>query len=130
MNGTVNLTTGVIKVALIKGYTYNAAHTYYSDATTAGATINGTAQTLLNKTTTGGIFDADDITITVTADAAPHTLLAYQASAATGGADVAPTAQRLLWYFDTGTGLPATPGAGTLTVTWPSTAAKIYKIGA
>lgn len=129
MNGNINLNTGVIKVAIVKGYTYNAAHTYMSDATAAGAITNGTPVALANKTITGGVFDADDTTITTTADGANHTILAYQSSAPTGGADLAANAQRLCWFFDTGTGLPVVPGTGTVTITWPSTSAKIYKIG-
>ena len=129
MTGQYNLTTASVKVALIKSYTFNAAHTFMSDVTGAGAVVNAVSAKLTNPTVTGGVFDADDCTLTTTSDAANHTLIAYQASAPAGGADVAASAQRVMWYFDTGTGLPVTPGAGTVTVAWPSGAAKIYKIG-
>jgi len=56
-------------------------------------------------------------------------LIFYQASAVTGGADVAAANQKLIAYFDTGTGLPIVPGTGTVTVTMPSTANKILKVG-
>ena len=129
MLGDYDLTVASIKAVLIRSYTFNAAHQYMSDVTTAGGVVNGTPVLLANPTVAGGVFDADDVSITTTANASPHTLLVYQASAVGGGADVAANAQRLCWHFDTGTGLPLTPGAGTVTVTWPSTAAKIYKIG-
>lgn len=129
LTGAIDVDTAVIKVALVSGYTFNAAHTYMSDVTGNGGTVNGTPATLANVTVSGGVFDADDATITTTASAANHVLIVYQASAVTGGADVAATAQRLMFYIDTGTNLPITPGAGTLTITWPSTANKIYKIG-
>lgn len=128
LKGAIDLDTAVLKVALVSGYTFNAAHTFMSDVTGAGGTVNGTA-TLANVTVSGGVVDADDVILTTTASGNPHTLIVYQASAVTGGADVAATAQRLCWFFDTGTGLPVTPGAGTLTITWPNTANKIYKVG-
>ncbi len=130
LNGGINLSTGVLKVACIAGYTYNAAHVFFSEVTGAGGVVNGSAVTLTNPTVVAGVFDADDCTITTTASASNHVLVVYQASAVGGGADVAASAQRLCWYFDPGTNLPIQPSAGTLTITWPNTAAKIYKIGA
>lgn len=127
--GVYDLDGAVLKVALVRGYTFSAAHTYMSDVTAAGGVVNGTPAALANRTIVGGVFDADDVTITTVADPNPHVLIVYQASAVAGGADVAATAQRLLWYFDTGTGLQVVPGTGTLTVAWPSTAGRIYKIG-
>lgn len=129
MTGLIDLDTAVLKCALVSGYVYNAAHTFMSDVTTAGGVANGTPATLANPTVVGGVFDADDCTITTTSSASTHALVVFQASAVTGGADVAPTAQRLCWYFDSGTNLPITPGAGNVTITWPNTAGKIYKVG-
>jgi hypothetical protein len=129
MTGAVNLATGVIKVALVRGYTYNSAHVYLGDVTTAGGVLNGTSAALAGKTFTGGIFDADDTTITTTASAANHALIIYQASAAGGGADLTAAAQRVLLYLDTGTNLPIQPGTGTLTLTFPNTTERIYRIG-
>lgn len=129
MLGLFDMDTAVLKCALVGGYVYAAGHTFMSDVTTAGGTVNGTPAVLANPTVVGGVFDADDCTITTTASASTHALVVYQASALTGGADVAATAQRLMFYFDTGTNLPITPGAGNVTITWPSTAGKIYKIG-
>lgn len=129
MTGEINLSTGVLKVALVRGYTYSAAHKFLSDVTATGAVINGTSAALTNKTITGGVFDADDTAITTTASAVNHILIVYQSSAPTGGADIAATAQRLCWHFDTGTSLPIQPGAGTLNVTWPNTSGKVYQLG-
>ena len=128
-DGSINEITGVIKVALVRGYTFNAAHKFVSDVTTAGGTINGTSAALANKTVAGGVFDADDTTISATASAVNHGLLLFQSSASTGGADVAATAQRIIAWFDTGTGLPIQPGTGTVTVTWPAANPKILKVG-
>lgn len=129
MDGSIDLDTASIKVALVRGYTFSAAHRHVSDVTGAGGTINGTSAALTGKTVTGGVFDADDTTISATASASAHGLLLFQSSAAAGGADVAATAQRLIAWFDTGTGLPIQPGTGTVTVTWPAASPKILKVG-
>jgi hypothetical protein len=130
LTGAYDLDTAVLKVALVTGYTYNAAHATFADVTSNGGVLNGTPATLANPTVVAGVFDADDCTITTTASAANHVLIVYQASAVTGGADVTAANQKLCFFFDTGTNIPVTPGAGTLTITWPSTAGKIYKVGA
>lgn len=127
--GDYDYDTAVIKCCLVAGYVYSASHASMADVATAGGTINGTPAILQNKTCIAGVCDADDVTITTTASGSTHALLVYQASAITGGADLPAAQQKLMWYFDTGTNLPITPGAGTITITWPETANKIYKIG-
>lgn len=129
MDGSIDLDTATVKVALVRGYTFSAAHKFVSDVTTAGGTINGTSAALATKTVTGGVFDADDTTISATASAVNHGLLLFQSSAAAGGADVAATAQRVLAWFDTGAGLPIQPGTGTVTIAWPASNPKILKVG-
>lgn len=127
MSGAIDLDTAVLKCALVSGYVYSATHQTMADVATAGGVMNGTPATLANPNVTGGVFDADDCTVTTTASASTHALLVFQASAATGGPDVPAAQQRLCWYFDSGTNLPITPGAGNVTITWPATG--IYKIG-
>lgn len=128
LDGTIELSTASVKCSLVRGYTFNAAHKFVSDVTATG-TLNGTSAALANKAFTGGVISADNTTITTTANATNHGLLLYQASAATGGADVAASAQRLIAYYDTGTGLPIQPGTGTVSVAWPATSPKILKVG-
>ncbi len=129
MTGDFDLDNAVIKCALVGGYVYAPTHVTMADITTAGGTLNGTPATLANVTVTGGVFDADDCSITTTASASTHALILFQASALTGGADLPAAQQKLMMYMDTGTNLPITPGAGSVTITWPSTSGKIYKIG-
>lgn len=126
---TISLPVGVIKVSFFRGYTFSAAHKFVSDAVTSGGTINGTSAALTTKVTAGGVFDADDTAVTTTASAVNHGILVYQASAVTGGADVATSAQRLIAYYDTGTGLPIQPGTGSTPITWDSGTNRILKIG-
>ncbi|WP_431881570.1 hypothetical protein [Micromonospora chalcea] len=129
LDGSIDLDTATVKVALVRGYTFTATHRHVSDVTSGGGTINGTSAALTGKTVTGGVFDADDTTISATASAADHGLLVFQSSAAGGGADVAASSQRLIAWFDTGTGLPIQPGTGTVTITWPAANPKILKVG-
>lgn len=128
-DGSISQSTGVIKVALVRAYVFNAAHKFVADVTGAGGVINGVSAGLTGKTFTGGVFDSDDPTIAATVSTADHGLLLYQASAAGGGADVAASAQRLIGWYDTGTGLPIKPGTGTVTVGWPTVSPRILKVG-
>jgi hypothetical protein len=129
LDGTIDLDTAVIKVVLVRSYTFAAAHKFVSDVTTAGGVLHGTPQTLGTKTVTSGVFDAADVVFTaVTANASGHSLLIYQASAVTGGADVAATAQRVIGVYDTGTLLPVTPNGGDITVAWDNGANKIFAL--
>src|SRR3954471_21435921 len=109
IDGSIDLDTAVIKVAFVRGYTYSPSHRFVSDVTGAGGTLNGTSAALASVTVTSGVFDAADTTATTTANATDHYLIVYQSSAVTGGADVAASSQRLIAYFDTGTGLPIQP---------------------
>jgi hypothetical protein len=97
IDGSIDLDTATIKVSLVRGYTYDAAHDFVNDVTGAGGTLAATA-TLAGKTVTDGVFDADNVTFaSVAANAtACDTLIIYQASAVTGGADVAASSQRLI----------------------------------
>lgn len=127
--GAIDLDTAAIKVSLVRGYTFTASHTFVSDVTGAGGVLNGTSAALASVTMSGGVFNAANTSLTASASASNHALLVYQASAVTGGADVAATAQRLICYLDTGPGLPIQPGAGLVNVNWDTGANKIAKIG-
>lgn len=127
--GEIDLDTAVIKAAFVRGYTFSAAHKFVSDVTTAGGTLNGTSAALTSKTITSGVFDAADTSATTTASAVDHGILLFQSSAVTGGADVATSAQRVIAYYDTGTGLPIQPGTGSTPITWDNGTNKILKVG-
>lgn len=127
--GEIDWDTAVIKAALVRGYTFSSAHKFVSEVTGAGGTLAATSAALSSKTVTGGTADAADITFSaVAANASGHVLIVFQASAVTGGADVASSAQRLIAYLDTGTLLPVTPNGGDITVTWDSGSNKIFTL--
>ena len=127
--GEIDWDTAVIKVALVRSYTFSAAHKFVSDVTGAGGVLHVTSAALATKTVTGGTADAADVTFTaVASNASGHSLLVFQASAVTGGADVAASSQRLIAYIDTGTNLPITPNGGDVTVAWDSGANRIFTL--
>jgi hypothetical protein len=120
--------TAVIKVALVRGYTFNAAHKFVSDVTATG-TLAATSAALTSQAATNGVADAGDVTFTAVASSASnHYLLVFQASAVTGGGDVAASAQRLIAYIDTGTNLPVVPNGGDVTISWDNGGNKIFKL--
>lgn len=127
LDGTIDWDTAVIKVALVRGYTFDATDKFVSDLT--GATLHVTSSALANKTKTDGIADADDVVFTaVTADANNHVVIVFQSSAVGGGADVAATAQRLIAFYDTGTNIPVVPNGGDATIAWDNGANKMFKL--
>ena len=131
LNGTVRWDgTAVMKIALVRGYTPNlATHEDMADVTGAGGTVVGTPQVLGTQTATAGVADAADATFTaVVAGAAIAHLIIYQASAVTGGADVAAGSQRLVAMIDDYTGLPVTPNGGDIAVQFSSGANRIFKL--
>lgn len=128
LSGAIDLDTGVLKASLVRGYTYDATDVTVADVVATG-TLNGTSAALGSVTITAGVVDANNTSIATTASASNHALIIFQASAVTGGADVAQSSQRLLAYLDTGTDLPIQPGTGTVAVTWDDGASKIFKIG-
>lgn len=115
--GEIDWDTAVMKVALVRSYTFNAAHKFVSDVTTASGVLHATSAALASKTGTSGTADAADITFTTpAANASAHSLLYFQSSAVGGGGDVAATLQRLIAWVDTGTGLPVTPNGADISV--------------
>lgn len=129
--GEIDFDTAVIKAALVRGYTPNAAHKFVSDVTGAGGTLAATSAALTSKTVTNGVADAADVTFTAPAvNATPHSLLVFQASAVGGGADVAASAQRVILWLDTGTGLPVPSlNGGDVVVAWDNGTNRILKVG-
>ena len=107
--GEIDWDTATIKVSLVRSYTLNQAHKFVSDLTGAGGVLVATSIALSSKVVTSGIADAADITFSLVASGAAITsVIIYQSSAVGGGADVAATAQRLIVFSDTATGLPVT----------------------
>jgi hypothetical protein len=127
--GEIDWDGAVIKMALVRGYTFNASHKFVSDVTNAGGTLVATSSALTSKTGAAGVADAADVTFSAvaTGPAIPAAIY-FQSSAVTGGADVAATAQRLICYVDTATGLPVTPNGQSITWAHDNGASRIFKL--
>jgi hypothetical protein len=82
--------------------------------------------TLADKTTANGVADAGDTTFSaVAAGPAITSAILFQSSTPSGGADVAPTAQRLIAYI---AGLSLTPSGVDITLSWSSDRSRIFML--
>lgn len=90
------------------------------DDRAAGSRV-ATSGALASKTTTAGVADAADVTVsTVTGDQ-------FESMDVIKDTGVESTS-RLIANIDTATGLPCTPNGGNITVTWDNGANKIFKL--
>lgn len=96
-----------------------ASDEFLSDIAEAGRVA--TSGNLANKSTTDGVFDADDVTIAAVSGDQFESIVIYKD---TGNAATSPLIARI----DTASGLPCTPNGGDITITWDSGANKIFKI--
>jgi len=130
--GEIDWDTAVIKIALVRAYTFSAAHKFVSDVTGASGVLHVTSNALASKTITNGVADAADVSggafDAVAANGSNHSVLIFQSSAVTGGGDVAASAQRLIAWLDTGTNFPIVPNGGNITIAWDSGANRIFKL--
>jgi len=128
LDGSIDLDTAVIKVALVRGYTYSSSHEFVSDVTATG-TLHATSAALSSIDVTNGVFDAADVTFTTpSTDSNESSLLIFQSSAVGGGSDVAASSQRVIAWIDTGTGIPIKPAGGDITVVWDNGSNKIFSL--
>lgn len=128
LSGEIEWDGSDISVSLVRGYTFNSAHKFVSDLTGAGGTLVAT-QLLGTKTVTNGVADAADSTFpTVAAGAAIPAIVVYQSSAVRSTGSVATSAQRLICYIDTATGLPVTPNGQNITVTYDNGSNRIFML--
>lgn len=120
--GTRSWSSDDVRVTLVRGYTFSAAHDFLDDVTGAGGTLVATSATLTSKTVTSGVADAADFTYaTVGAGAACQCLIGYVHTGT-------PSTSALVFYIDSATGLPITPNGGDITVTWDAGSNKIFKL--
>jgi hypothetical protein len=120
LDGTIALSSGTIKAALLRSYTYGSAHEDLADITGAGGTIVASSGAIGSKTFTSGVFDAADVTWTAVANgAACNNFVLYQDGAT--DAD-----RRVIMFVDSYTNLPVTPNGGDITIEWDSGSNKIF----
>lgn len=116
----INLLTDDIRCMLVLStYTYLATHVFISDL---GAVDNGRSAALAGKSVTDGVFDATDSTLDALASSASNAIIVFKHT----GADAT---ARVLWYIDSGVGIPFTPELGqTCPIVFDNGANKIFKL--
>jgi hypothetical protein len=123
LDADLDLLVDDIRAILVDTADYSvdlAAHDFLDDVA-AGARVAVSSE-LTNKSTTGGVFDADDVTwSSVTGDQCEAVILYKH----TGTDSTSP----LIAYIDSfSSGMPVTPNGGNITCQWDSGANKIFKI--
>lgn len=86
----------------------------------SGARV-ATSSAFGTKTTTAGVADAADVTLSSVTGDVSESLDLYQHTGTEG-------TSLLICNIDTATGLPVTPNGGNITVQWDSGANKIFKL--
>src|SRR6056297_420028 len=119
LNGVIDLVDDTIKVAMIDTdtYTYSATHEFYDDL----SGVVDTPVALTTKSTTDGVFDADDATFSEATGDTVEALVIYKDTGT-------PSTSPLTAYIDSGTNLPVTPNGGDITVQWSNDTSKIFSI--
>ena len=102
-------------------YTATPATDEFLDDIPGAARVGVSSASLSNKTATAGICDADDHTINSVSGDQFEALVFYKHTGTEG-------TSRLIAYLDTYTGLPCTPNGGNITVQFPATTNKIFKL--
>jgi len=111
-----------IRVILIDLADYTLSidtHDFLDDV--PGAARVAVSSAMTTKTTTLGVFDADNITFSSVSGDVSEALIIYRHT----GTDAT---SQLIAYIDGATGLPVTPNGGDITITWDSGSDKIFKI--
>lgn len=129
LDGSIDWDTDGIRVALIDHGvdTPNTTLDSLTTALSAGAFVKISDEAeagtgfltglLTTKTTTSGIADAADVTLTAVSGNSVESIILFKASTS-----------RLIAYIDTATGLPLTPNGGDVTIAWDSGASKIFML--
>lgn len=122
LNGDIDWTADNIRIILIDNadYTVNLATHDFLDDIPAGARV-AVSGNLAGKTSTAGVADANDVTLTAVTGDQSESIVIYQHT----GTE---STSRLIGYIDTATNLPITPNGGDITVSWDNGANKIFKL--
>ena len=122
LEGGIAWLTDNIKLVLVDAadYTVNLATDDFLDDVPSAARV-ATSGNFATKTSTAGVADAADVTLSAVSGDQSEALVIYRDSGAEGTSE-------LIAYIDTATGLPVTPSGGDITIQWDSGANKIFKL--
>lgn len=122
LDADIDWASNDIRCNLVDGADYTPVqdtHDFLDDV--AGGAIVSTSGNFSGKTSTLGVADADDVTLSaVTGDPCEYVLI-YKHTGTSGTSN-------LIAKIDSYTGLPVTPNGGNITIAWPSDSNKIYKL--
>lgn len=119
--GSIDWDANTIKLLLYDEGTdaFSATDANLSDIL-AGARV-ATSAAFTTKTTTAGVADADDVTLTAVTGATVESIEIYKDTGVEASSS-------LIANIDTATGLPVTPNGGDIVVQWDAGANKIFKL--
>lgn len=120
LKGEISWSSDNIKVCLVDTGTYTvnlSTHQFHSDLSGVVATSGN----LASKTTTAGVADAADLTITGVSGSSIEAIIFWQDTGTSG-------TSRLIAYVDTATGLAFTPSGGDVILVFDNGANKIFKL--
>lgn len=121
LDGSVAWSSDNIKLCLVTS-SYTPAPTtdqWLSDI--PGGAIVFTSSNFASKTSTGGIANAANITLSSVSGSACAYIVIYKDTGVAG-------TSALLVLIDTATGLPVTPNGGNITISWDTGANKIFAL--
>lgn len=101
--------------------TPNVTSDDFLDDILAGARV-ATSGAFSGKSTTAGVFDASDVTISSVSGDPFESIVIYDDTPATEAT------KDLIAYIDTATGLPLTPNGSDITVAWDNGSNKIFRL--
>lgn len=115
----ISFSADPIMAALVSdGYTFSAAHEFLSEV----GVLVGSPQALTGKTTSGGIFDADDLAFGAIAPGSTAKALVLYLN--TGNPSTSP----LIIYDDEITGFPFATNGGDVNIPWSNGPYKILSL--
>ncbi|WP_151707373.1 hypothetical protein [Acinetobacter sp. TUM15064] len=122
LEAQINWLTDTIKCILIDTgeYTLDASTDQYLSDIPSAARVAG-PELLINKTTTGGAADADDVTFTSVTGESIEAVVIYKD---TGEEATSP----LIMCIDMATGLPITPNGGDMVIAWGDDDNRIFRV--
>lgn len=122
LNGDIDWTNDDIRLILVDAadYTVDLANHDFLDDIPSVARV-ATSSSFTGKTSTNGVADANDVTLTSVTGDQSEALVIYQHTGTEG-------TSRLIAYIDTATGLPVTPNGNDITIQWDNGANKIFKL--
>lgn len=122
LDGGIAWSTDTIKLVLVDAADYTlslSTHDNLDDIPSIGRVATSAA--LASKTSTAGVADAADVTLsTVTGDQAEYLILFKDTAVE--------STSKLICCIDTATGLPVTPGGGNITISFDNGSNKILKL--